>query len=201
MSTSIPATDSGAIAPAPATQESQQTAFDHAIWYLISGWPPMTLALAEQWAGDLTSDKRDWLAGAISELFVDRPDTDAIDVEDVLLQVMADEFEVEVQDESGEVVAREIMRAKEEILVEGRLDAADRVRREFEARKGKKVAIQNAGERSEEVGSDEDVEIDGDGDEDMDDAPSLVPARAPREKEEPEVDEDGFTKVVGRKKR
>ena len=34
----------------------------------------------------------------------------------------------------------------------------------------------------------------------MDDAPALVPAK-PKAKPEPEVDEDGFTTVVGKKKR
>jgi len=35
----------------------------------------------------------------------------------------------------------------------------------------------------------------------MDTAPDLVPAQPKKEKVEPEVDEDGFTKVVGKKKR
>jgi pre-rRNA-processing protein TSR2 len=48
---------------------------------------------------------------------------------------------------------------------------------------------------------DEDQETDdeaSDDDVDMGDAPALV--RAPREKAEPEIDEDGFTKVVGKKR-
>lgn len=196
-----PAIPASTDAPIHPNQEALQTAFDHTIWYLITSWPPMALAVSERWAGDLTSDKRDWLAGTISTLFAERADTDAIDVEDVLLQVMADEFDLEVQDESEVVVAREIVRARNEILIEGSLEAAERVRSEFEARKGNKLSFRNEGERVEEVGSDEEVEIDGDGDEDMGDAPALVDARPQREKQEPEIDEDGFTKVVGKRRK
>jgi len=34
----------------------------------------------------------------------------------------------------------------------------------------------------------------------MGEAPALVPARQPREKEEPEVDDDGFTMVKGKRR-
>ena len=36
---------------------------------------------------------------------------------------------------------------------------------------------------------------------DMDDAPALVPARPKEPKPEPEIEEDGFEKVVGKKRR
>ena len=36
---------------------------------------------------------------------------------------------------------------------------------------------------------------------DMDEAPALVDAGASQKKQQPEIDEDGFTKVVSRKKR
>ncbi|GAM89910.1 hypothetical protein ANO11243_079500 [Dothideomycetidae sp. 11243] len=182
------------------TQETLQTAFDHTIWYLLSLWPPLALAVAEKWAGDTTSDRRDWLAGAISELFSTSPDTDADDVADMLLQVMADEFDVVVQDESEDAVALDIVAAYEAILVAGRIDVAEQARRNYEERRGRGVQIRNAGEEVQEVDSDEEVEVDGEGDEDMGDAdpPALVPRR---EREEPEVDEDGFTKVTGRRKR
>jgi pre-rRNA-processing protein TSR2 len=52
----------------------------------------------------------------------------------------------------------------------------------------------DAQETDDEEDEDEDEE-----DVDMGDAPALV--RAPRERVEPEVDEDGFTKVVGKKRR
>ena len=42
-------------------------------------------------------------------------------------------------------------------------------------------------------------EGDGDGDEEMGDAPVAV--KAPREKIQPKVDDEGFVEVVGRKKR
>ena len=35
---------------------------------------------------------------------------------------------------------------------------------------------------------------------DMDEAPAMVDANQPKKKPEPEIDEEGFTKVVGKKK-
>ena len=193
--------DNQALAPATSSDGSEspaQIAFGHSIWYLLTSWPPMNLALAEQWAGEQTSDKRDWLAGYISDVFVEQPDVDAEYIEDILLQVMGDEFDCEVQDESQQVVAREIIRMRNEIMIEGRLEAAEEVKRTFLEKRGRTARIQNAGEREEEVDSDEEIEIDGDGDDNMGEAPALVPVR---EKVEPEVDEDGFTKVVSKKRR
>jgi pre-rRNA-processing protein TSR2 len=54
-------------------------------------------------------------------------------------------------------------------------------------------------EDDEDSDDDEEDEDEEDEDVDMGEAPALV--RAPRERVEPEVDEDGFTKVVGKKRR
>jgi pre-rRNA-processing protein TSR2 len=123
-------------------------------------------------------------------------------IEEMLLQVMQDEFEVDVQDGSGESVAADILRVWEECSSStqpGKLllkyeDLAEKV-------KGKSPAVQIVREDNEEEGDGEeeewatDSEDEGEGDGmDVDEAPQLV-ERRPKEKEEPEVDEDGFTMV------
>jgi pre-rRNA-processing protein TSR2 len=154
-----------------------------------------------QWGGPDSSDKRDWLAGQISELFANEPTTDTEDVEVMLLQVLEDEFGVRLEDETEVGVARDIMFIRKEVG-EGRTDTVDKLHRKWEARKGKEVdtgsvqvkeTSQEADWDSVDEESDEDDE-----DVDMGDAPALVPAKP---KQEPEVDEDGFTKVVGKKKK
>lgn len=119
----------------------------------------------------------------------------------MLLQVLEDEFGVRCEDETEVVVAREIMAIRKEIG-EGSTEIVDRLQRKWEARKGKEV---NTGSVNVEDGEVEgewdsvDEESDEDGDDvEMGDAPQLVAAKP---KPEPEVDEDGFTKVVGKKKR
>ena len=78
--------------------------------------------MQNQWGGPDSSDKRDWFAGAIVDLFESRPDTDIEDVETVLLQVMLDEFEVNVDDGSGFEIAEQVMRLRRDC---GRGDFAE----------------------------------------------------------------------------
>jgi pre-rRNA-processing protein TSR2 len=155
-----------------------------------------------QWGGPDSSEKRDWLAGQISERFAAEPLTDAEDVEVMLLQVLEDEFGVRVEDETEVAVAREIITIRKEIG-EGNTATVDALQKKWEASKGKEIATGsvNVKETNQEGEWDSvDEESDEDDDTEMTDAPALVPAK-PKTKPEPEVDEDGFTTVVGKKKR
>lgn len=122
------------------------------------------------------------------------------DVETVLLQVMVDEFEVNVDDDSGTEVAEQIMRARTQCAV-GQFDEYETLQERFANRKGKKV--DQMFKKAEDADQDTDWESDDDEDDedgaggadvDMEDAPALAPV--PKEKPAPEVDEDGFTKVT-----
>jgi pre-rRNA-processing protein TSR2 len=184
------------------------------------------------WGGPDSSDKRDWFAGAVVELFpdvsaltpaqlqtktasqsqqpqqpaaaaagtngagVEEPDQE--DVEAVLLQVMLDEFEVNVEDDSAFEVAEQVVRMRGECL-RGKFDEVEALRRRWEGKKGGKVVFKKAeDEEGDETdwSSDDDEEEEEEGEDvEMGDAP---PAR--KEREEPEVDDEGFTKV-SRKKR
>lgn len=108
---------------------------------------------------------------------------------------MVDEFEVNVDDESGAEVAEQIMKARTQ-CVEGTFDEYNSLKERFANRKGKKVDALY--KRIEDADQDTDWESDDSGDDDddenMDDAPALV--SVPKEKPPPEVDEDGFTKVT-----
>ncbi|KAI4756715.1 hypothetical protein E4T52_11331 [Aureobasidium sp. EXF-3400] len=181
-----------------ADQETIQSKFDLGIWYALGLWPALTIAVTSNWGGEDSSAKRDWFAGAISDLFVERPDTDEFDVEAVLLQVMQDEFDLNVEDESEIPVAEEIMKLRKE-TAEGNFSGVDAVKRRFEERGGR--IPQNLQVVEHKHDDDESSEEESDDDDvDMDDA-APAPAPAPREKQEPEVDEDGFTTVVSKKKR
>lgn len=122
-----------------------------------------------------------------------------LDVESVLLQVMQDEFDVNVEDESEIPVAAEIMKLRKEIFEEGNLVGVEDVKRRFEARGGRTERVNVVDNRKDEAGDDVDSSSDEE-DEDVEmgeaSAPQLV-----RAKPEPEIDEDGFQTVVGKKKR
>ncbi|KAL4790768.1 Pre-rRNA-processing protein TSR2-domain-containing protein [Aspergillus venezuelensis] len=184
----------------PAAAQTASFYLDLGITLAINAWPALSLAVTSNWGGPTSADKRDWLCGAISEMIVDRPETDAEDLEDVLIQVMNDEFDVVVDDESAGEIAVKIMEVR--IMVErGEYEGVKAMWEEWERKKGSKNAVTAGFKRGEDEENETSGEEDSDGDEDMDmgEAPALV--RAPRERVEPEIDEDGFTKVVGKKKR
>jgi pre-rRNA-processing protein TSR2 len=78
-----------------------------AIVLTLSLWPALALAVQNQWGGPLSTEKRDWFAGAISTLLDETPPSvmDVDYLKEFILQVMLDEFEVCVEDGSVEEVA------------------------------------------------------------------------------------------------
>ncbi len=120
----------------------------------------------------------------------------------MILQVMNDEFEVNVEDGSAWEVAVGIMRLRKE-CGEGRFGGVDELWERWVEKGGKgvegvfrKVEVP---EGEEEWDSEEDGEEDGEGEDvDMEEAPALVETK---EKIVREVDDEGFTKVVGKKRR
>jgi pre-rRNA-processing protein TSR2 len=198
-----------------------QAQFEQGVAYALHLWPDLTLAVQNNWGGPDSADKRDWFAGAVVDLFPDlsKPATtttsttpaassdeqaddnsepDSAYVEEFLLQVMLDEFEVNVDDDSSYEVAETILRVRGEVL-KGKFDEVEALRKRWEGKKGGKVEFKRAedqdGETDWDTDSDEE-EDDEDDDVEMGDAPAPVP----KEKPLPEVDEDGFTKVTKKKR-
>lgn len=123
---------------------------------------------------------------------------DAEYVEELLLQVMLDEFEVNVDDDSAFDVATEIVRLRGQ-CARGNFADVDRLLERWQARKGGRVdeGLFKKGEDEDADTDWDDTDGEGEGegsDDDMDEAPPLVEAPK-KEKPPPEVDDDGFTKV------
>lgn len=184
------------------------TPFELGVGYIMHLWPALSLAVTESWGGPDSSDKRDWFVGSICELFESDPETDCEDVEYRLLQVMQDDFEVAVDDASAHETAENIMKLKQS-CGEGDFRELEAWKEKWERRTrggGSAAAADvrsvfrriEAGEHDQETDGSDEWE-DEEEDVEMGEAPELV--RAPREKPVPEIDEDGFTKVVSKKKR
>lgn len=181
--------------PAPPATDGPSY-LDLGITLALHNWPALTLAVQSNWGGPKSDDKRDWLCGAISEMLTDRPETDAEDLEDVLIQVMNDEYDVVVDDESAAAVAVQIMDMKAQ-TGRGEFAGIQEMWETWQKKSQQKAAaadmFKKVEARDEDQETDDEEDDEDGGDVEMDDAPALV--RAPREKAEPEVDEDGFTMV------
>ncbi|KUI69516.1 Pre-rRNA-processing protein TSR2 [Cytospora mali] len=206
-------------APSAATRQSR---FEQGVALSLNLWPALTLAVQNNWGGPDSADKRDWFAGQVVEQFPDlssssssststpapapagatkKAEDEAADgepdieyVEELILQVMLDEFEVNVDDDSAFDVATEIMRLRTQ-CARGNFEDVDKLLTRWQSRKGAKVeGLFKKGEDQDNDTDWDDTDGEEGSDDDMDDAPPLV--EAPRkEKPPPEVDDDGFTKV------
>lgn len=100
------ATMGNAHQPAVAQLSSQVTAkWELGVSLILDNWDVLTEAVNNLWGGEDSSGKRDWLAGAIVEMFIGQPETDEDDIEFTLLEVMQDEFSVRLEDDSSWVVS------------------------------------------------------------------------------------------------
>lgn len=183
--------------PQPQPTQPATSYLDLGITLAIHAWPSLSLAVQSLWGGPTSADKRDWLCGAISDMLTERPETDAEDLEDVLIQVMNDEFDVVVEDESAGPVAAKIMEVKTQVQ-RGDVAGIQEMWENWQKKSQQKGNAAAGFKRGEDEDQETDDEVDEEGgDVDMGEAPALV--RAPKEKPQPEIDEDGFT-MVGKKR-
>ena len=166
-------------------------------------WATLRIAVKENWGGPDGSSKRTWLASVIVDAFEEQtPTPDDQYIEELLLQVMSDEFETVIEDGSAEAVAVDIVRLWDETQI-GKEDLVVNFEELAEKVRGKMPNVQ------EQVVSDDD---DDDWDDENDDSedeegdgeevPRLVERPVPKEvTREPEIDEDGFTMVRGKSRR
>ena len=118
---------------------------------------------------------------------------------------MNDEFDANLEDGSAEEVAAKIVGLRK-LTRQGDFALVDEMQRGWEERRrrgGGAVKFQLVERGQDEDDTDWDSD-DMDEDEDSEDtemADAPEPVRAQREKMQPEVDDEGFTKVMGKKKR
>ncbi|KAF5334153.1 hypothetical protein D9758_014823 [Tetrapyrgos nigripes] len=164
-------------------------------------WSTLRVAVLENWGGPGAAEKRTWLTGIIVDAFEEQsPVPDDQYIEELLLQVMQDEYEVSVEDGSAESVAVDIVRIWEEAS-SGKQDLVLKFEDLAEKLKDKKPVVEQQVVGGEEVeGEDEnDDEDEDESSEDGMDEDEPVPQLMERPKRsEPEVDEDGFTLVKGK---
>jgi pre-rRNA-processing protein TSR2 len=196
--------------------------FARGVLALLDLWPALIIAVAEEWGGPESREKKTWLASTIIDEFESRANLpsdpsapipanindqqlDHDDLADLLNQIMSDEFEANIEDGSIDVVSTDILRLWRDILDSPAGTTAESL---VEALEKKSAEVRKAGVKATKGPDPIEVEVeDGDdessneSDEEMtgDEAPQLVPRE--KERQEPIVDDDGFTLVQKGSKR
>lgn len=160
-------------------------------------WPTLRLAIADSWGGPESAEKRTWLASVIVDSFViveEKDEPDDIYLEEILLQIMSDEYDVLLEDGGAEPVAKDIVKLWTELKETGTSALVGEWEENAEKSKGQKVRMEKTTDETGETEGEWTDEDEGDS-MDEDEAPQLVERREPKKSEEPEVDDDGFTMV------
>ena len=189
--------DTPAAAPLP-----EDVLFARGVISRLAIWPTLRVAVQEGWGGPSSTAKRTWLASEVVDAFTSpesassgTPDEQWI--EEMLLQVMADEYEVRVEDGSAEGVSRDIIKLWEASRTGDALGLVEGFEKKAESMsktRTQTVTVVDAEEVEGDGDEDDEDWEDEDGSDAAEEVPQLVERRR-REKEEPEVDEDGFTMV------
>ncbi|KAK7053741.1 Pre-rRNA-processing protein TSR2-domain-containing protein [Favolaschia claudopus] len=163
----------------------------------LATWDTLRLAVQEGWGGSGASQKRTWLASVIVDAFEETvPTPDDQYVEEILVQVLADEFDTDLEDGSAEAVAVDVVRLWEDTRL-GRDELVLRFESKADSMHGKRAVAQEIPNNDADEWEDE--EGDEDEDEDaMDEEEEVPKLMEPRQRDGPEIDEDGFTLVKGK---
>jgi len=186
-----------------------QLFFTRAVLARLAVWPVLRVAVESSWGGPESKQKRLWMVGEVIDAFENASsppsEPDETYIEEMLLQMMADEFDCMVEDLSGEEVAADIVKLWKDTktrAIESSMMAWEERERKLA---GKKIefTLAKKGDDTDWIDEDEErsSEESGEGEEeaesmDVDEAPTLVEQKT----REPIVDEEGFTLVQGKGK-
>ncbi|KAG0379391.1 hypothetical protein BGX24_000654, partial [Mortierella sp. AD032] len=177
-----------------ATPHPNQVAFREGVQYLFHSWTALKLAVDGEWGGHDSLDKRDWFVDTIVDYFSENgKNVDTFDLEDIMLQILNDEFSIMLEDKSEQHIAKVL----EQLFLDcthGRYDLVQTLKQDSQKISGafKSSKAQKAEGDDDDDSSDDDEGEEGDMDVEMGEASESVK----KEKAEPIIDEDGFETVV-----
>ncbi|CAI2171976.1 5665_t:CDS:2 [Funneliformis geosporum] len=169
-------------------------------------WTALKLAVDMQWGGHDSEDKRDWFINVIVEYFDSNgKGTDDYDLETILIQIMADEFNTIIEDDSAYQISQDLIKMYNE-CIKGNYKTVDLLESKQKSPKqnlpsSKKA--KNNDEDEDDSSNDDDGSLQNgesstmEGDDIMDMDNSTTPSKLPKNK--PIIDDDGFTLVTRRK--
>ncbi|RIA96477.1 Pre-rRNA-processing protein TSR2-domain-containing protein [Glomus cerebriforme] len=165
-------------------------------------WTALKLAVDMQWGGHDSEDKRDWLIGVIVDYFdKNGKNTDIDDLGTILNQVMIDEFNTLLEDDSAYQVSQDLIKIYNE-CIQGNYLTVDLLQSNQESTKQNSFLhskkIKNH-EEDEDGNSDDYDEILGqqNGENSTIENDEVIGINTSKSsKNEPIIDDDGFTLVT-----
>ncbi|XP_076805505.1 pre-rRNA-processing protein TSR2 homolog [Clavelina lepadiformis] len=87
---------------------SEASYFYTGIQAVLKSWTALQLAISHSFAGPYSNEKAQWLVGVIETFFKENADIDPIDLEDFIGEIMSNEFNTLIEDDSLKNVASKI---------------------------------------------------------------------------------------------
>lgn len=185
----------------------------------LAVWPVLRIAIDSSWGGPESKQKCSWMASELLDAFESSSTSSStlspnsasnqVDedyIEEMILQMMNDEFDCIIEDGSSAEVAGDLVKLWKQAQTGGEkaIEQSMKIWEEKErAIQGKRLQAQEIKAEEEggweeddgESGEEDDEEDESEGGMEVDEPPVLVDRRS---KEAPVVDEDGFTLVKGK---
>ncbi|GMF24959.1 unnamed protein product [[Candida] boidinii] len=184
--------------------EKQQANFELGVSMLIHKWDILTTAVENNWGGADSANKRDWITAIVIDLFTENREVDIISIHETLFNAMQDEFEASVEDDSTVVIATRIVQCYKD-CASNNFETVQLLYKKYlekiayRQRYGRDsfTNIQIIEDPENPSGSDDD-DAAGDEDDQMMDVDESSSNNNTNRYQEPIVDDDGFTLVVGK---
>lgn len=167
----------------------QQKYFELGVSTAVFLWDDLATAVANNWGGPDSEEKREWLAASIIELF-DANEVATEDIEFRLLAAMEDEFDVTVETDTALIVADTIIKVYQQVK-EKNFDFVSGLFERYQKVEPPKAVKVEENETDDENDEEEDNSQQNDVEDSMD-----VDVK---ETNEPIIDEDGFQLVTRRR--
>ncbi|OMJ16600.1 Pre-rRNA-processing protein TSR2 [Smittium culicis] len=103
---------------------------------ILFKWTALELAVKNEWGGPNSIEKRDWIVDVVVDLFDKKGSKLEEDyIAELLEQIMEDEFETVLEDNSAQFVAKHLLELYK-LCIKGDFSMADRLRLEREGHSG-----------------------------------------------------------------